>query len=359
MEKAYGVIMAGGVGSRFWPKSRKAFPKQYLHLLGNETMIQAVANRLLGLMPSDRIMVISTRDQQSHLASQLSWLPSTNLIYEPFGKNTAPCIGLCALHIHRQDPNALMIIMPADHLIANTEKFHQVLHSATQVVHEYGDALVTIGIEPTYPATGYGYIQRGEAIRVKKGKAFKVRAFAEKPTLEIAQQFYLSGEFLWNSGIFIWRAETILHYFEELMPELYEGLMAIKKAYDRPDFESVIEKIYKQIRSESIDYGIMEHASKVFVIEGNFGWSDVGSWEEVYNISEKDDAGNVVKGNPILKDVRNSYIEVGDRLVALVGVEDVIVVDTNDAILICKRNQSQDVKWVVEKVKHSGLQQHL
>ena len=359
MEKGYGLIMAGGVGSRFWPRSRKALPKQYLSLIGKDTLIQTAANRLLGLLPSERIFVVSTLDQKPLLASQLSWLPAGNFIYEPFGKSTAPCIGLSALHIYAQDPEAVMIILPADHLITDTEKFSQVLRCGIEVVQEHRDSLVTIGIEPTYPATGYGYIQRGDSFKIQNGKAFKVRAFAEKPNVEIAQQFFASGEFLWNSGIFIWRAATILDYIEELMPELFEGLMEIKRAMGTADYEMAVEKAYKQIRSDSIDYGIMEHASNVLVLEGDFGWSDVGSWEEVYNISSKDHDGNIIKGNPILKDVVNSYIEVSDRPVAVIGVEDLIVVDTSDALLVCRRKDSQDVKWVVEKLKHNGLKKYL
>ena len=252
-----------------------------------------------------------------------------------------------------------MMILPADHLITDTEKFCQVLRNGIEIVREHRDSLVTIGIQPTYAATGYGYIQRGECFQIKNGKAFKVRAFAEKPNAEIAQQFYVSGEFLWNSSVFIWRAATILNYMEELMPELFEELMKIKSAIGTADYEKVVEKAYKQIRSDSIDYGIMEHASNVLVLEGEFGWSDVGSWEEVYNISEKDPEGNIIKGQPILKDVVNSYIEVSDRPVAVIGVEDLIIVDTSDALLVCKRKDSQDVKWVVEKLKHNGLQKYL
>jgi len=359
MEKGYGLIMAGGVGSRFWPRSRKALPKQYLSLIGKETLIQTAANRLLCLVPSERIFVVSTLDQKHLLTSQLGWLPTANFLYEPFGKSTAPCIGLSALHIHAQDPEAVMMILPADHLITDTEKFCQVLRNGIEIVREHRDSLVTIGIQPTYAATGYGYIQRGEPVQIKNGKAFKVRAFAEKPNAEIAQQFYVSGEFLWNSGVFIWRAATILNYMEELMPELFEELMKIKSAIGTADYEKVVEKAYKQIRSDSIDYGIMEHASNVLVLEGEFGWSDVGSWEEVYNISEKDPEGNIIKGQPILKDVVNSYIEVSDRPVAVIGVEDLIIVDTSDALLVCKRKDSQDVKWVVEKLKHNGLQKYL
>ena len=211
-----------------------------------------------------------------------------------------------------------------------------------------------------FSATGYGYIQRGNKISGAESKAFRVRAFAEKPTQDVANTFFASGEFLWNSGIFIWRAKTVLDYIEQLMPDLYQGLCQIEEAIGTKRLEKVTETVYKQIFSESIDYGVMEHARHVLVLEGDFGWNDIGSWDAVYEMSEKCAKGNVVRGQPILKDVRNSYVEVNsDRVVSLVGVDDLIVVDTPDALLICKRNKSQDVKWVVEKLKHNGQKSHI
>jgi len=354
LEKTYALIMAGGVGSRFWPKSRKSLPKQYLNLLGEETLIQAVSHRLQVIVPAERILVISTKSQRALLKVQLPWLRPFQLILEPFGKNTAPCIGLAALHLVRRDREAVMMILPSDHLISDTDKFAQLLQDAVAVIRQNPEALVTIGIEPTYPATGYGYIQRGAPLEAAAGKAFRVRAFAEKPDYEVAQQFISTGEFLWNSGIFVWRAANILHCIEDLMPDLSSGLKEIDKAIGTSKEARVTERVYKQIRSDSIDYGIMEHASNVIVLEGRFGWSDVGSWEEVYKISPHDESGNVLVNNPIVRNCRNCYIDAGARVVSLIGVEDLIVVDTPDALLICRKDQSQDVKWVVEKLKHSG-----
>ncbi len=358
MENTYAVIMAGGAGTRFWPKSRKALPKQYLNLFGKETMIQMVAKRLHNLLPKERIYVVSTKEQEPLLRSQLDWLPPLNIIYEPFGKNTAPCIGLSAIFLNHRDPDAVMIVLPADHLIRNTERFLEILSEGVSLVREFPNALTTIGIQPTYPATGYGYIQKGDKVD-GHDEVYQVRAFAEKPTLDVAEKFFASGEFFWNSGIFIWQTKTILTYLESLMPDLYQGLCQIKAAMDKDNLPQVIETVYKQIRSDSIDYGVMEKASNVLVLKGDFGWSDVGSWEEVYNISEKDADGNVVKGKPIYKDVTNSYIEVGDRVVAVIGVDDLIIVDTEDALLICKKDKSQEVKWVVEKLKHQRLKKYL
>jgi mannose-1-phosphate guanylyltransferase len=351
MENIYAVIMAGGVGTRFWPKSRKAIPKQYLNLTGRQSMIQMSVSRIQEILPDENIYVVSTRDQESILTSQLDWLPKSNIIFEPFGKNTAPCIGITAIHLIKKNPDAIMIVMPADHLISETQQFILTLKAGVELVQKSQDALITLGIKPTFPATGYGYIQKGASIQADPITAYEVRAFAEKPTLDVAEKFYHSGEFYWNSGIFIWRADTILAYLESLMPDLYQGLCQIAAAIGKSDLESVTEMVYKQIYSESIDYGVMEHASKVLVIEGDFGWDDVGSWEAVYDISKKDENGNVVKGNAILKDVKNSYIESTERLVSILGVDDLIVIDTPDALLVCKRKKSQDVKWVVEKLK--------
>ncbi len=359
MENTYALIMAGGVGSRFWPRSRKALPKQYLPLLGKETLIQAVCHRLQVFLPTERIFIVSTKSQLPLLKEQLPWFKSSRLIVEPFGKNTAPCIGLAALHLHYLNPEAIMIVLPSDHLINNTEKFTELLDAAVRIVSQHPEALVTIGIEPTYPATGYGYIQRGEEFSTASNRAFRVRAFAEKPTQEVAEQFFSTGEFLWNSGIFVWRASTILQNIDALIPDLSAGLREIRQAMGTDQLAAVTEKVYKQIHSDSIDYGIMEHASNVIVLEGNFGWSDVGSWEEVYNICSKDEDGNVIIRDPVVRNVKNSYIESSGRTIAVIGVEDLIIVDTPDALLICRRDQSQDVKWVVEKLKHSGLQKLL
>jgi len=355
----YAVVMAGGVGSRFWPKSRKALPKQFLPLLGKHTPIQATCKRVQLLLPRENILVVSTESHAHLVHRQLRWLAPENQINEPFGKNTAPCIGLAALHLLRRSADAIMIVLPADHYISRNDRFIEALQSAVLLIRQRPETLATIGIEPTYPSTGYGYIQRGELFQFGSRQASQVRAFAEKPSLEVASQFFSSGEFLWNSGIFIWHCRTILSYIEELIPELHAGLMDIQRALGQPDYAEVLERVYKQIRSESIDYGVMEHAGNVMVLEGDFGWSDLGSWDEVYQRSPKDEEGNVVIGEPILREVSNSYVEAGHRVVALLGVRDLIVVDTKDAVLICNRNNAQDVKWVVEKLKHSEKQKYL
>jgi mannose-1-phosphate guanylyltransferase len=356
MKNTYALIMAGGVGSRFWPKSRKSLPKQYINLLGTETMIQTVAHRIRKLISEERIHIVTTEEQHALIEAQLPWFPSQNIIFEPFGKNTAPCIGLAAIHIVRREPNAVMIVLPADHLIVDSKKFLDILQRAVALIRKHPHALATVGIVPHYAATGYGYIQRGEKL---ENSIYRITAFTEKPELQDAESFYQSGQYYWNSGVFIWRADTILESIAEFMPELSDGLTEIRNSLDSDERSAVVRAVYQNLRPQSIDYGVMEKASDAFVLEGDFGWSDVGSWEEVYKISSKDQNGNVINGRPILKDVKNTLIETGQRAVAVIGVDNLIVVDTPDALLICNRDNSQDVKWVVEKLKRDNLEKHL
>ncbi|MBN1543613.1 mannose-1-phosphate guanylyltransferase [candidate division KSB1 bacterium] len=358
MEHTHAVIMAGGVGSRFWPRSRKSIPKQFLRLFEKETLIQASVGRITPLVPPERIWVVANQTHRHLLIQQLPDLPQENLLLEPIGRNTAPCIGLAALHVYERDPDAIMLILPSDHLISNPDNFCRLLRQTIDLVRENRQSLVTLGIQPTYPATGYGYIQRGTQIDRQHERAFRVRAFAEKPTLEVARQFFQSGEFLWNSGIFIWYAETILNYISELMPDLYAGLLEIRRSIKEKDCDRVTERVYQALRSQSIDYGVMESASQVLVVEGDFGWSDVGGWEETWKLSAKDDQGNAGTAERITKNSENNLIE-SDKLVVLIGVHDLVVVDTPDALLICNRSQSQEVKWVVEKLKHEKSEKYL
>ncbi|HNT66746.1 MAG TPA: sugar phosphate nucleotidyltransferase [bacterium] len=358
MKQTHAVIMAGGFGSRFWPRSRKSIPKQFLQLIGNETLIQSSQSRIRHLLPVDRIWVVASRAHRDLLLQQLPDLPVENIIFEPTARNTAPCIGLAALHIYHRDPEAVMVVMPSDHLISDCKKFTRLLQQAVGLVHENRQALVTLGIQPSYPATGYGYIQRGEKLDNRCDNAFRVRAFAEKPNAEVARQFYHSGEFLWNSGIFTWYAETILNYIAELMPDLYAGLLEIRQSLDSGQKDQVVEQVYNRLNGQSIDYGVMENASQVLVVEGDFGWSDLGGWEETYNLSAKDENNNAGSATLIAKDSRGNLIE-AEKLVALIGVEDLVVVDTPDILLICNRSRAQEVKWVVEKLRHEKSEKYL
>ncbi|MBN2411559.1 mannose-1-phosphate guanylyltransferase [candidate division KSB1 bacterium] len=359
MENTIALIMAGGGGTRFWPKSRQSIPKQFLSLLGNETMLQLTANRLTNLVDRSNLYIVSTKEQKRLINEQLPWLLPGNLISEPFANNTAPCIGLSALHIQQKNPDTIMVVSPADHLITDNEKFIKVIQNGIRMVRQNPGYLVTIGIEPTYPSTGYGYIQKGEPLETFNGKSYRVRTFAEKPDRDIAQKFYHSKEFYWNSGIFIWHVDTILQHFQQLLPEIYFGLNQIKKALGSKTENKITENVYNKLYNQSIDYGILEKAEHVIVMEGGFGWSDIGSWEEVYKISSKDECGNVSKGDILLKDVNNCYIETTGKTACLVGVDDLIIVDTDDALLICKKELSQEVKWIVEELKKRGKEKHL
>ncbi len=358
----YAVIMAGGVGSRFWPRSRERTPKQLMEIAGERTMIQSTVDRLKNFVPAKNIFVVTNKLQKHAIAKQLPSVPSENIIVEPIGRNTAPCIGLAAMFVRRLDPNGVMVVLPADHLILDEQEFLRVLGVAVGIAHEQS-SLITIGIQPTHPETGYGYIQVFEDDRAKNGSlppgVFKVKTFAEKPNLSTAQKFVESGDFYWNSGMFIWRADVILKEIKHSLPELSAHLEGLEPSLGTTLLEQSLEHAYGLIRGISIDYGVMEKATGVFVIRGEFGWSDVGSWDEVYRLSPKDDHGNFAHGKVISFDTKNSYIHTDDKLVATVGVEDLIIINTPDALLVCKRGSSQDVKEIVDHLRRKQMNDYL
>lgn len=358
--KIFAVLMAGGVGTRFWPRSRAKNPKQVLDILNHETMIQATFRRMKGLVDSSHIYLVTNQDQQEIISKQLPQLKSKNFIIEPFGRNTAPCIGLAAAMIQQIDAEGLMLVLPADHLISNTQEFQRVIRHAAIFAKET-NSLVTLGINPTYPSTGYGYIQRGEEVKkINSDSVYRVKTFAEKPNPETAMRFIDSGDFYWNSGMFIWRTSIILKEIEEKLPELHEGLAQIKPHIGKATFGSVVEDVYKRIRGISIDYGVMQTAHNVFVIPTNMGWNDVGSWEVVYDISEKDKNKNCGDYKDLqIVDAGENYVYAPQKLVALVGVKNLIVVDTGDALLVCKKSRTQDVKDLVEQLKKNGMDEYL
>ncbi len=352
----HAVIMAGGIGSRFWPRSRKKKPKQVLNIFGSNTLLQETAARIVDLIPEENILVVTIRELVPHIQRQLPDLPRENIIVEPVGRNTAPCIGLAASILKEKDPEGVMVVLPADHLISDRERFNACIRQAIATALE-DDSLVTIGITPTAPETGYGYIQY-DAEQQKPSGAYGVKTFAEKPNLETAQRFLASGDFLWNSGIFVWSVKRILREIELSLPELYAALLEIESlpdGYRDPQFET----IYSGLRSISVDYGVMERAQNVAVVKGDFSWSDIGNWAEVYRLSPKDGQGNVNLNGHVLIDTENCLIDSTKRLVATVGVKDLIVIDTGDALLICHRDAAQDVKKVVEHMERNQLDQYL
>lgn len=362
MPNVYAVIMAGGIGARFWPRSREKAPKQLLEIIGKGTMIQATVQRISDLITPENILVVTNKVFQEAVAKQLPQLSSENFIIEPLGRNTAPCIGLAALHIRRHDPEAVMVVLPADHIMQNEEGFRSLVRLAIWVAYESG-SLITVGIHPTRPETGYGYIQvvdenDGTNPYFDRG-VYKVKTFAEKPNRPTAERFLQSGDFLWNSGMFIWRVDAILKEIEQMLPELWIELKKIDNVIGTEQYTSVLETSYRIIRGISIDYGVMERANNVYVIKGEFGWSDVGSWDEVFRLSEKDEDGNSVIGKTCLHDTKNSFIYAGDKFVATVGIDDLIVIATDDAVLVCKKGRSQDVKEIVDYLRRKQLNELL
>ncbi len=344
----YAVIMAGGVGSRFWPRSREKKPKQLIRIFGENTMIQDTVNRLEGLVENDKILIITNKVQKIRIKEQLPQIPPENIIDEPFGKNTAACIGLASAIISKKNPDAVSLVLPSDHLIKDVEEFQNNLRNAAEFAYA-SKGLVTIGIKPTKPETGYGYIQYNEE---QAGKEInKVLTFAEKPNLETAKSFIEAGDFLWNSGMFIWRVDSILKEIKKYLPDLFYGIEEIKESIDTPDFEKVLTNVYGQLKSISIDYGVMENSSIVYITKSRFDWSDVGSWEAVYELSEKDNDNNAHMGDVYTVKTNGSYIYSPQKFTAVIGLENSVVINTNDALLICNRDMVQDVKLVVDYLK--------
>lgn len=350
--KITALIMAGGRGERFWPKSRKNMPKQFLSLTSDgKTMIQSTVERILPLVKMEDIYISTNKEYLGLVQEQLPKIPMENILCEPVGRNTAPCIGLAAVHIQKKDKDAMMIVLPSDHLIKYTSMFLTTLKDACAIAEENTN-LVTLGIMPDHAETGYGYIKfYSEKDKNQMERAYKVECFVEKPSLEKAKEYLESEQYLWNSGMFIWKTSSILKNIEEFMPNLYSGLLKIQEAIGTSDQEAVLEKEFHQFESESIDYGIMEKAKDIYIIPGTFGWDDVGSWLAMERINKTNEFGNMVKGNVITVNTKNSIIQGTDKLIAIVGVKDLIVVDTEDATLICDKESAGDIKKVLENLK--------
>lgn len=347
--KKTALIMAGGRGERFWPKSRMSLPKQFLSLTDDgKTMIQLTVERILPLVNIEDIYIATNRDYKALVLEQLPNIPEENILCEPVGKNTAPCIGLGAVHIQKKYGDAIMMVLPSDHLIKYTSIFVNTLTDACEVA-EQGENLVTLGITPDSPETGYGYIKF--IPNQTLGRAFAVERFVEKPNLETAKEYVASEQYFWNSGMFIWKVSTILNNMKTFLPNTFEGLERIQAAIGTEQQESVLEKEFYAFQSESIDYGIMEKADNIYILTGAFGWDDVGSWLAVGRIKTSNEFGNVINGNVVTVNTKNSIIQGGEKLIAMVGVQDMIVVDTEDALLICDKDSAGDIKKVLENLR--------
>jgi mannose-1-phosphate guanylyltransferase len=348
----YAVIMAGGSGTRLWPLSREKYPKQALKLIGDRTMFQHAVDRLLPMFSPEQILVVTCAEHVAILAEQSPTIPRDNFILEPEGRGTAAAIGLVALILQGKDPEAVMAVLTADHYIADTDRFRIALKAAEQVA-QLG-YLVTLGIQPTEPATGFGYIQQGNWLREVAGQAvYEVACFVEKPEVEQARQMIASGDYSWNSGMFIWKVARIMQEFERQMPEFYEQLSLIKTARTELNFAEHLKTIWKGVRKNSIDYDIMEGARDVAVIPVSMGWTDIGSWSSLFNLLNADDSGNVQVGEVISLGSQGNLVFGGKRLISMIGVDDLVIVDTEDALLVCKRGCEQDVKTVVSLLKEN------
>lgn len=351
------LIMAGGRGERFWPKSRKNMPKQFLSLTDDgKTMIQLTVERISPMVKIEDVYVATNRDYKELVLKQLPGIPEQNVLCEPVGRNTAPCIGLGAMHMAKKYDDAMMFVFPSDHLIKFNKMFIRTLKDACEVA-EKADNLVTIGIVPDYPETGYGYIKFDS--HIMEGQAYKVDRFVEKPSLEMAKEYLATEEYLWNSGMFIWKVSSILKNLQKLMPDTYGALKRIQDTIGTEQEETVLEKEFHGIQSQSIDYGIMEKAEDIYILLGAFGWDDVGSWLAVERIKKTNEFGNVVNGNVITVNTNNCIIQGEKKLIATVGLEDMIVVDTEDATLICSKDHAGDIKKIIENLKICNREEYI
>jgi mannose-1-phosphate guanylyltransferase len=357
----FAVIMAGGKGARFWPRSREKKPKHLLDIISEKTIIQETVERIKPLIPSENILVVTGKKHARALIKQLPEIPSRNIIIEPEGKNTAACIGLAALHIRKMVSDDIMVVLPSDHAIADSQKFIDTVSAAAKAASEE-DGLVTIGVKPSSVQTGFGYIERANLFKqINNEDVFRVKSIREKPDFQKAQEFVQSGNFYWNSGMFIWKNSAILKEIGHWMPDLYAELMKIDEALGSPQEAVIVPRVYKKLAAISIDYGVMEKSDNVFMLEGDFGWSDVGSWDALWEISPKDIKGNaaLADSRTIFEDSEDSLVYAPQKLVALVGIKDLIIVDTKDALLICKKGRSQDVKKIVEKLDADRQKKYL
>ena len=346
----YVVIMAGGIGSRFWPFSRTNYPKQFHDVLGiGETMLQMTMKRFEQICPTENIFIVTNKDYEQLVKEQLPQLGDNQILLEPIGRNTAPCIAYASYKIAQINPNANLIVAPSDHVVLKQEAFNQVINTAVEAAAA-DDVLITLGITPSRPDTGYGYIQ---FIADGDQPIKKVKTFTEKPNLELAQMFLNSGDFVWNSGIFIWSVKSILNAFRQHLPEISEIFEEGNNAYNTDQEPNFIVKAYSHCRNISIDYGIMEKVDNVFVVLADIGWSDLGTWNSLYTISNKDEQANVIDGDVMLYDTKNCIIKTPkNRLVVVQGLEGYIIAEHDNVLMICKLDEEQKVKDFTADAKY-------
>jgi mannose-1-phosphate guanylyltransferase len=359
MKHVYVAIMAGGIGSRFWPQSRSSKPKQFLDILDTgRTLIQITYDRFSNICPAENIHIVTLEEYEPLVKEQIPGILPQQIVKEPTRRNTAPCIAYICDRIYAQDPEATIIVVPSDHIILYEDKYLDIISQCLDFVDKH-DVLVTLGVKPTRASTGYGYIQYDE--EKKEGEFYKVKTFTEKPDAEIAKTFVKSGDFLWNSGMFVWKAKTILEAMERYLPEVMDCFAGAREVYGTPKEKKFIERAYSQCTNISIDYGVMEKANNVYTIPSKFGWSDIGSWDSLYEVFNKDYLGNAVVGKNVkIYDAANNMIVVQEgKLVVLQGLEGYCIVDTKDVLLICEKSQEQQLKEMTIDLKKENLDRYL
>lgn len=365
----YSVIMAGGGGTRFWPLSRKKMPKQFLNLTGRDTMVNETIDRIAHNVPKENIYIVTNVSQASLMQEVTEGhLAPNRILAEPAARNTAACIGYAAVEIQKKYGDSIMCVLASDHYIKDTTAYSEVMEFAMKLAEET-DQLVTIGIKPTTPATGYGYIKYNKKVKEvghtigtvsqKRITAYPVSDFVEKPSLSTAKSYVEQGCYLWNSGMFVWKTSVILKYFEELLPDIYECLMEIEQAIGTGKEQETIERVYPTIPKISVDYGIMERADNVIMLEGDFGWNDVGSWDVLDALYDTDANNNVVYGNQIHIGSRNCIAYSKDKLIATIGLDNIVIVETDDVVMVCNKDRAQDVKKIVEQLEEQGKEEYL
>ncbi len=357
----HAVIMAGGSGTRFWPQSRHAKPKQLLHLAGERTMIQGTVDRIADDIPGERTWIVTNAAQADETSDQLPAVPPANIVIEPCGRNTAPCIGLAAIHLIKADPDAVMLVMPADHVIGPDAVFRAAVDRAVTAVEQNPDTFVLFGVPPTHPATGFGYIERGDPLSGDRKSLFRVASFREKPDRDTAESYVQSDKFFWNCGIFVWRAAAILQALKEFEPEMHERLLRLQTALGTPAWNAALETEFPPMRKISVDYAVLERSQNVCVMEAPFDWDDVGSWESLPRLLGTDDAGNTIDAQHLGIGTQRCIIRgtEGGHLIATAGIEDLIIVHTPDATLIAKRGDDAAVRKLVDELKAQGYDTYL